>query len=41
MEEIEWRDLPDEIKEYDKDAVRAIPEILAKAGFEVYRLKEK
>lgn len=36
---VAWEELPDDIKEYDRDAVRAIPEILARAGFEVYRVK--
>lgn len=36
---VEWEKLPDNVKEYDRDAVRAIPELLAKAGFEIYRLK--
>lgn len=34
---VEWDQLPDEIREYDRDAVRVIPELLAKAGFEIYR----
>ena len=29
--------LPEEVKEWDRQAVRAIPEVLAIAGFEVYR----
>ncbi len=36
-----WAQLPDGpcgVKKYDRDAVRAFPEILAKAGLEVYRL---
>jgi len=36
---VEWSELPDKIKEYDRKAVRAIPELLAQAGFEIYRLK--
>jgi ppGpp synthetase/RelA/SpoT-type nucleotidyltranferase len=34
---VSWEELPDDIKRYDRDAVRAFPEILAKAGLEVTR----
>jgi hypothetical protein len=34
---VSWRELPDDIKRYDRDAVRAFPEILAKAGLAVRR----
>jgi hypothetical protein len=34
---VSWEDLPDDIRRYDRDAVRAFPEILAKAGLEVWR----
>lgn len=34
---VSWEELPDDIKRYDRDAVRAFPEILAKAGLEVVR----
>lgn len=34
---VTWADLPDDIKHYDRDAVRKFPEILAKAGLEVVR----
>jgi ppGpp synthetase/RelA/SpoT-type nucleotidyltranferase len=34
---VSWEKLPEEIKPYDRDAVRAFPEILAQAGLEVYR----
>jgi hypothetical protein len=34
---VSWRDLPAEIKQYDYRAVRAFPEILAKAGLEIHR----
>lgn len=30
-----WDELSEEIKEYDRETVRAIPEILALAGFEI------
>lgn len=35
---VPWEALPEKIKDYDRDAVRVIPEMLAAAGFEVYRL---
>ena len=34
---VSWTELPDDIRNYDRDAVRAFPEILAKAGLEVKR----
>jgi hypothetical protein len=34
---VSWEALSDDIKRYDRDAVRAFPEILAKAGLEVRR----
>ena len=33
-----YADLPAAVKEWDRQAVRAIPEVLAAAGLEVYRL---
>ena len=33
-----WAELTEEVKEYDRQTVRGIPEFLAKAGFEVYRM---
>lgn len=36
---IGWDELEDDIKEYDRNAVRAIPELMAEAGFELYRMK--
>jgi hypothetical protein len=30
--------LEDQVKQYDRDTVAAIPEFMAGAGFEVYRL---
>ena len=40
---VEWEhpNMTEEIKEYDRKAVRAIPEILKKANFEIYPLKKK
>ena len=44
---IEWENLPEDkgkngkdIRDYDREAVRAIPRLLANAGFEIYRLKQ-
>ena len=34
---VPWEELPEEIREYDRDAVRAIPAVLAEAGLGVYR----
>jgi len=36
---VDWKELSEEIKEYDRQAVREIPRLLAKAKFEIYRLK--
>jgi ppGpp synthetase/RelA/SpoT-type nucleotidyltranferase len=33
-----WRELPDDVREWDRRAVRAIPEILARVGLEVRRV---
>jgi hypothetical protein len=35
---VPWADLEDPIRQYDRDAVIAIPDVLAQAGYEVYRL---
>ncbi|MCU0521471.1 MAG: RyR domain-containing protein [Anaerolineae bacterium] len=35
---VPYEQLPDEAKEWDRQAVRAIPEVLAAAGLEVYRI---
>ncbi len=37
---VPWDDLEEKIKDYDRRAVREIPELLASAGFEIYRLKK-
>jgi hypothetical protein len=34
---VSWKELPEEIRHYDRDAVRVFPEILAQAGLEIYR----
>jgi hypothetical protein len=34
---VPWEDLPPEIQEYDRDAVRGLPSFLARAGFQIYR----
>jgi hypothetical protein len=33
-----WENLPRNVQEYDRDTVRGIPEFMADAGFEIYRL---
>jgi hypothetical protein len=35
---VPWRELPADIKPFDRNSVKAFPEILKKAGFEIYRL---
>ena len=35
---VPWAQLPDNIKEYDRETVRLIPELLAKANFEIYKI---
>jgi hypothetical protein len=37
---VPWDELDEKIKDYDRRAVREIPELLASAGFEIYRLKK-
>ncbi|MDD1762949.1 MAG: hypothetical protein LUQ59_12025, partial [Methanothrix sp.] len=37
---VAWDKLPESIKDYDRDAVKAFPEILANAGFEIVRKGE-
>jgi hypothetical protein len=34
---VAWEKLPDDIREYDRTSIRAFPEILSKAGLEVFR----
>lgn len=36
---VDWKDLEEKIRELDREAVRAIPHTLAKAGFEIFRYK--
>jgi hypothetical protein len=35
---VPWAELDDKVKQWDRDAVIAIPKILTRAGFEIYRL---
>ncbi len=35
---VPWEQLTDKIKEYDLETVRLIPQLLTKAGFEIYKL---
>lgn len=37
---VPWSELTEEVKDWDRNAVRQIPELLKKAGFEVYLLRE-
>jgi hypothetical protein len=37
---VPWDELPDQIREYDREPVRAIPRMLAAAGFELQPLKK-
>jgi len=34
---VDWSDLPTDVKEWDRQAVRKIPELLAKVGLEIQR----
>ena len=34
-----WNELSDDVKEWDRNAVRRISDLLTRAGFEIYRLK--
>ena len=34
---VAWKDLPDDIREYDRTSIRAFPEILGRAGLEIVR----
>ncbi len=38
---VAWNELPEEIKEQDRFAVRAIPDLLARVGFRLYRLNSE
>jgi len=38
---VPWEELSEKIKDLDRDTVRNLPLLLAKAGFQIYRLKEK
>jgi hypothetical protein len=35
---VDWADLPEDVKEWDRETVRKIPEFLAKVGLEVRRV---
>jgi ppGpp synthetase/RelA/SpoT-type nucleotidyltranferase len=35
---VPWAELPENVKQWDRDAVRAFPEVLGKAGLEIHRL---
>jgi hypothetical protein len=34
---VPWSELPDEIKEYDRETARGIPQLLAEVGIEITR----
>jgi hypothetical protein len=36
---VDWDQLPDDVKEYDRNAVRALPELLTFAGYEIVRIR--
>ena len=36
---VDYEELTEEIKDYDRNAVRQIPQLLARIGFEIYRLR--
>ncbi len=36
---VPYDDLPDDVKEYDRESVRLIPGLLARAGYEAYRVE--
>lgn len=36
---VDWADLPDGVKDYNRDAVRALPGLLTFAGYEIVRLR--
>ena len=38
---VPWDDLDETIRDYDRRAVKEIPDLLASAGFEIYRLKTR
>jgi hypothetical protein len=38
---VPWKELPDEIREYDRNAIRVFPKLLAAAGYELSRVGKK
>lgn len=36
---VDWSQLPEDVKDYDRNAVRALPELLTFAGYEIVRLR--
>jgi len=38
---VPWENVPEDIREYDRNTVRGIPAFMADAKFEIYRLKKK
>ena len=37
---VPWNELSEDIKEYDRNTIRGLPAFLARAGFQIYRLKK-
>ena len=35
---VEWKKLPDDIADWDREFVRAIPDLLASVGLQVFRV---
>ena len=35
---VAWEELPEDVKEYDRQAIRRLPAVLAKADYEIHRL---
>jgi hypothetical protein len=36
---VPWNNLSEDVKDYDRETVRELPNFLAKAKFEIYRLR--
>ena len=36
---VDWDQLPEDVKDYDRNAVRALPELLTFAGYEIVRVR--
>ena len=38
---VPWNELSEDIKEYDRNTIRGLPAFLARAGFQIYRMKKE